>query len=247
MGAGWGFGVPEGELMKAKVIAASMIALGMLFWLGSEAGRPVYAQSLGIENEAFCDPRVGGDPNSEECVCSEVRSFLLEPAKIDGATGEALDGDGDGKPPVYEDGYWVDGSGEEVTYVDAGGDLARFVDGTPVPPSEDLVIVLNPYYDFDCTLSYLREDMRRAWQYAAVLAGTFLFVSLAWAGVMYMQDSASGADLSRSRTMMFRVVVGFIIVACAWILWEIVGDILLSHLQSWTGDRDVFYRPSRGG
>ena len=240
MGAGWGFGVPEGELMKARVVAASVIALSMLFWLGIEAGRPVYAQSLGIENEALCDPRdgLGGDPNSEECVCSEVRSFLLEPAKIDGATGEALDGDGDGKPPVYEDGYWVD-SEEGVITFDA--------DGKPVSPGADLVIVLNPYYDFDCTLSYLREDMRRAWQYAAVLAGTFLFVSLAWAGVMYMQDSASGADLSRSRTMMFRVVVGFIIVACAWILWEIVGDILLSHLQSWTGDRDVFYRPSRGG
>ena len=44
---------------------------------------------------------------------------------------------------------------------------------------------------------------------------------------MYMQDSASGANLSRSRTMMFRVVVGFIIVACAWVLWEIVGGILL--------------------
>ena len=224
--------------MKAKVAVVWVIAFGMLFWLGSESGGPVYAQSLGIENEALCDPRVGGDPNSEECVCSEVRSFLLEPAKIDKATGEALDGDGDGKPPVYEDGYWVDSEEGLITF-DA--------DGNPVSPSADLVIVLNPYYDFDCTVSYLREDMRRAWQYAAVLAGTFLFVSLAWAGVMYMQDSASGADLSRSRTMMFRVVIGFIIVACAWILWEIAGDILLSHLQSWTGDRDVFYRPSQGG
>ena len=225
--------------MHSKVGLLSLITFGLVvLWLGIEGSRPAYAQSLGIENEALCDPRVGGDPNSEECVCSEVRSFLLEPAQIDDVTGEALDGDGDGKPPVYEDGYWVDAGGEVITFD---------VDGNPVSPSADLVVVLNPYYDFDCSLSYLREDMRRAWQYAAVLAGTFLFVSLAWAGVMYMQDSASGADLSRSRTMMFRVVVGFIIVACAWILWEIVGDILLSHLQSWTGDRDVFYRPSQGG
>ena len=230
--------------MKAKVAVVWVIAFGLLFWLGSGVDRPVHAQSLGIENEPLCDPNVvdsegnRGDPNSEECVCSEVRSFLLEPAEINEATGEASDEDGDGNPPVYEDGYWVDSEEGLITFDD---------DGNPVSPSKDLVVVLNPYYDFDCTLSYLREDMRRAWQYAAVLAGTFLFVSLAWAGVMYMQDSASGADLSRSRTMMFRVVVGFIIVACAWILWEIVGDILLSHLQSWTGDRDVFYRPSQGG
>ena len=156
------------------------------------------------------------------------------PLAIDRFTGEAVDVDLDGEVPVYDGGGW---SGT-LQLVDVHGDVVK---------AGDLYMTANPYFDVDCSLSYLREDMRRSWQFAVVLGGTFLFVSLAWAGVMYMQDSASGTDLSRSRTMMFRVLGGFIIVACAYILWELIGDNLLGHLQSWTGERDVFYRLRGGG
>ena len=139
-----------------------------------------------------------------------------------------VDVDGDGVVPVLREGKWYG----TLASVDRLGNYRD--DG-------DLRLVSNQAYDFDCSVSYFREDLRRAWQFAAILAGTFLFAGMAWAGVAYMQDSASGADLSRSRAMMFRMILGLIMVASAYVVWEAVGENLLGHLQTWSGERDVFY------
>lgn len=220
------------RLLVFGMLVASLVGLSV-----SAAG---VAQAQGLDpldEEARCGPgtlyvvdgeEVRGNPNSERCICAQVSVEVPIP-QIDDQTGLPVDVNGDGVLPVRDGWIWAEGKEGLAT---GDGDLAW---------------IENPYYEMDCAVSYLREDMRRAWQYAAVLAGTFLFASLAWAGVVYMQESAAGADLSRARTMMIRVVVGLIIVACAWVLWEMVGDLLLGHLQSWTGDRDVFYRVPGSG
>ena len=66
-------------------------------------------------------------------------------------------------------------------------------------------------------------------------------MSMAWSGVAYMQRSASGADLSHTRMMIMRVVIGVLILAFAFVIWEGLGDFLLDTLEPWSQGRDVFY------
>ena len=75
----------------------------------------------------------------------------------------------------------------------------------------------------------------------AVLAAA----SVAWAGVVWMQESASGNDIARSRGMIIRVVIGVIVLSCSFLVWEGLADLLAGHLETWTGERDTFYRSLR--
>ena len=132
----------------------------------------------------------------------------------------------DGVLPILGlDGYWVAHPGHPDTLKDLH-----------VPEN-----TLNPLYKQHCTLSYFREDLRRLWYFAAALGGGFAALSLAWAGVMYMQHSASGVDLTRSRMMIMRVLLGVLILAFAFVVWEGLGDMLLDTLDPWSQDRSVFY------
>ena len=100
---------------------------------------------------------------------------------------------------------------------------------------------LTDRYGQHCTLSYVREDLRRLWYFLAAVAGLLAAMSFAWAGVMYMQDSASGNDISRSRAVMVRVVLGMVIIGSSFLVWESVSGLLVSHLDTWTLNFDRYY------
>ena len=54
-------------------------------------------------------------------------------------------------------------------------------------------------YNQRCAMSYFRENQRRLWVFAVWLGAGFTVISLIWGGVAYMQNAASGVELSRIR------------------------------------------------
>ena len=159
-----------------------------------------------------------------------------------GYTGEVhgLDVDGDGDAPVFDrdTGVW---SGEEVTNpesieIDPDTGAVTSADG-------DLILVSNDHYNQQCSLSYFRENLRRLWRFGVALGAVLAAASVAWAGMVWMQESASGNDIARSRGMIIRVVIGVIVLSCSFLVWEGLADLLAGHLATWTGERATFYRP----
>ena len=174
------------------------------------------------------------DPDGEACVCHSVREFALIPREYE----DNPDYDRFGDLPQNQHRYIAKNIGGSSAVPQLGTD--GYWTGEP----EDLHVpenMANPLYNQHCTLSYLREDLRRLWYFAAALGGGFAALSLAWAGVMYMQHSASGVDLTRSRMMIMRVLLGVLILAFAFVVWEGLGDVLLDTLDPWSQDRSVFY------
>ena len=197
-----------------------LLALGLVLL---QFPRPASAQStdLLLESEAC-----RADPHSEECICADVKLYGLFPKKFksDG-TGEAEDADGDGKfPSKTIDGLWEDHPDEELS-----------------GEKSDLEFTSSNRYGQHCALSYVRENQRRLWYFAVALGAMFTVISMIWVGVTYMQNSASGVDLSKSRAMLMRVIIGIVILASAYLIWEGVNEVLFNRLDSWTLDRGDFY------
>ena len=105
-----------------------------------------------------------------------------------------------------------------------------------------LVFAYNDQYGQQCALSYVRENLRRLYFFVAAVGAGFAAISMTWAGVVYMQESSSGMDLTRARGMMIRVLIGLVVLASALMGWEGVNDLLLQHVESWTQDRGTYYR-----
>ena len=174
-------------------LAVSMLPVG-----------PVMAQSTEeFLSEEACeyDPANGRyGPNSELCICAKVRQFGLYPEYTTNAMGEVVVRDVDNDtyfPSLNSEGFWEDHPME-----------ADNASATPPGTVSDLSYLPNRRYGQNCSLSYFRENLRRLWFFAVALGGALAALSLAWAGVAYMQASASGADLSKSRVMIMRVLVG---------------------------------------
>ena len=197
---------------------------------------PASAQSteLLLENAVCRD-----NPHSEDCICAEVRRFGFFPKgfKPD-SSGLAADADEDGvSPRQLEDGLWVDGDGESANYnttlsPDTEENLAK---------KSDLQFAVDDRYNQRCAMSYFRENQRRLWVFAVWLGAGFTVISLIWGGVAYMQNAASGVELSRIRGMLTRVFVGFVILACALLIWDGISGTLFFGADFWTQDRGVYY------
>ena len=86
-----------------------------------------------------------------------------------------------------------------------------------------------------CSLSYYRENLRRFWYFSVAVGAGLMMVSMGWAGVSYMQSASSGEDLSRSRTRIFRVLIGIVVLASAFVIWETLSGFLLTNIPAWTG------------
>ena len=214
-----------------KWILLGLVVVGSL-WISVSPVGSVMAQS----NEDFlADAECSANPNSEQCICARVRQFSLYPQFIDTGGGVIglYDSDNDGKVPFLDpdDGLWKDDP-------DEGVDVANNVAGSV---ATELVALPSTEYGQNCSLAYFRENLRRLWFFAVALGGGLAALSLGWAGVAYMQASASGADLSRSRMMIMRVVVGVVILACAYLIWEGASNLFLGGYDSWSLDKDVFY------
>ena len=136
----------------------------------------------------------------------------------------AVDVDRDGKRPQLVDGLWVDG---EL----CGG----------WNEDSDLEFMRDDRYKQRCALSYFREDQRRLWYFAVALGASFTVISLIWVGVVHMQNTASGVDISKTRAMLVRVMIGLIILACAFLIWDGLNELLFKGLDSWTLEQGVFH------
>ena len=206
---------------RFRVFLLFLLALGLVLL---QFPRPASAQStdLLLESEAC-----RADPHSEECICADVQLYGLFPKefKSDVAGPERTDADGDGKfPSKTIDGLWEDDPDEAV-----------------VREESDLEFTSSDRYGQHCALSYVRENQRRLWYFAVALGTMFTVISMIWVGVTYMQNSASGVDLSKSRAMLMRVIIGIVILASAYLIWEGVNEVLFNRLDSWTLDRGDFY------
>ena len=206
---------------RLRVFLLFLLALGLVLL---QLPRPASAQStdLLLESEAC-----RADPHSEECICADVKLYGLFPKKFkpDVTGPERTDADGDTfYPSKTIDGLWEDHPDEAV-----------------VGEESDLEFTSSNRYGQHCALSYVRENQRRLWYFAVALGAMFTVISMIWVGVTYMQNSASGVDLSKSRAMLMRVIIGIVILASAYLIWEGVNEVLFNRLDSWTLDRGDFY------
>lgn len=206
-----------------KLMAGAVLAV--VIGLASGAGT-VQAQA-GIDR--FGEEACRDDPHSEACICVDVRRWGLYPIGFDSSGNP--EPDADGNHPVFDDheGLWrgIPPTFNEVTGEWEGGNLRfNYFDA----------------YGQQCSLSYVREDLRRLWYFVAAVGGLLAAMTLAWAGVGYMQESASGGDMSKSRLVVVRVVVGMVILGGSVVIWESASGLLLSHLDTWTFDAGVFHK-----
>ena len=190
------------------------------------------------------------NPHSEECICATVRKYGYFPKKF---TSVVLDTSGN---------RVLDSSGNPVPVLDPWGRpavAARDVDGDGMRPQlvdglwgqeegkaninldPDFEFIRDDRYKQRCALSYFREDQRRLWYFAVSLGASFTVISLIWVGVVHMQNTASGVDISRTRAMLVRVIIGLIILACAFLIWDGLNELLFKGLNSWTLEHGVFH------
>ena len=205
---------------------------------------PASAQSteLLLENSVCRD-----NPHSQDCICAEVKQFGYFPKGFT-VGGHPKDIDEDTFFPMLEDGVWVDGyrvndDGTVVREADdwvAAGKPDDWDKGT-VKRKSDLQFSVDDAYNQRCAMSYFRENQRRLWVFAVWLGAGFTVISLIWGGVAYMHNAASGVELSRIRGMLTRVFVGFVILACALLIWDGISETLFFGADFWTQDRGVFY------
>ena len=210
-------------------------------------GSDVALAQAGLEDEPACLD----DPHSEKCICAQVTDRGYYPVGYEvsyDAHGNRVvspkDVNGDGNLPVFDDveGVWAEWSPPVVPGV---------VGPSPTPCDPDtsgsceLKWVDNPRYGQECSLEYVREDLNRLWKFAAAVAAGLAVVSFSWVGVVYMQEAASGGDLSKARNMLVRVMVGVIIVGCAVVIWEGVSGGVLGGKDSWSMQRGVYYEWAR--
>ena len=210
--------------MKPGPVACALFLLGFL----SVLVFPGEAQAQGeIEGELLNEPACLQDINSEECICARVRVLGSYPIEYGppGPAGNptAVDKDMDGETPDYEDGEWVESEAE----------LANGI--------SDLIFTANDNYKDHCSLAYFREDLRRFYIFLVALGVGFTAISLSWAGVIWMQHSSSGEDLRQVRVIVIRVVLGMIILASAYVIYDGASDLLQGRVESWSLDRDTYY------
>ena len=91
----------------------------------------------------------------------------------------------------------------------------------------------NPNYARDCALEYFKEDLRRVWISIAAIAGALAAGTIAWSGVGYMQDAASGQDFARTRNAISRAIVGVIILGGTYVILNNIGLQLFGVKEYW--------------
>ncbi len=194
------------------------------------------------------DPCLGDGVNSEACICSGV-SYALVPTAFDPNTGLALDGSDDGPhedsvndPPVFDPSTGIWTAVPSGSIAPWGTEPTELHPLSPAPPAlprflmrdYDLIYVSNERYKEHCSYAYLQENMLRLWRFSVILGGIFATISLTMVGVVYMQESASGNDLSRVKSHLFRVLAGLVLLGMALVVWQFLSDTIVTHVDGWT-------------
>lgn len=93
---------------------------------------------------------------------------------------------------------------------------------TPVVASADLVTCNGP----NCDLCALFSTANNVIRYLVVLGLVFIAVVIAYAGFMYMTANGDTGKISQAHKMFGKSVAGIVIVLCAYVLIQVLFDIL---------------------
>lgn len=186
------------------------------------------------------DQACQADPNSEACICRDVFLYRLVPANVDYSS----------YPPTA--GFRMD-NGNRVDQAEIEGiGMVQRGAGPHAPPEwnaelkrwegnmVDMEVRPNTAFNSYCSLEYFRENLRRL-VYVVIAIGLLLFtVSVGWAGFVHMQETASGSAQSSARNIIVRTVIGMILLASVFVIWEGVSALFLDGLDIWDTDPRVF-------
>ena len=170
-----------------------------------------------VETPACIDPERG--PNHEECVCLVLKVQ-------DSDYFRARVAQGLGAPERYPSGLRYEGDRNEDPI---GRGFER-----------------DKEFKAQCALTYYREDVRRAWWFAVLVASGLFTMSVIWGGFVYMQEAAAAEQRATSRGIIFRVMAGLTIVVMAYFLWTMFSAMFVDLGDStiWTPDlEDHIRRP----
>ena len=162
------------------------------------------------------------DPNSEDCICRGVKRISRVPAAgvvFDPGLGPQVDTssalwDPDVVPhPVWdEDSRQWTGNEEHFEYI----------------PTD--------HYKAFCSMEYFREDLRRLLYFLIALASGLVLISVAWAAVIHMMDSATGEQRSQARTIIVRTIVGLVLIAMLFVIYDQVSGLAVGTFDIWDTD-----------
>ena len=192
------------------------------------------------------------DPDSELCICRDQFVYRMVPANVDYSTF----------PPTAR--HRVDGDANPVDKFDFSGETYAEPLGLGVvyrststginpPPPEwnqdlqrwegdlvDMTVMPNRKFDAYCSLSYLQENLRRL-VFIVIAIGSVLFsVSLGWAGFVHMQETATGGNRAVARTVILRAMVGMILLAAIFVVWQGISAVFLEGMNIWDLDPRLF-------
>lgn len=210
-------------LLRAFVLAAPLVGFFAVLAapLSAQGGEPLLETPACREN-----------PHSEECICANVHVYSLRPRFVDNTV----------YPPVATAADCVVTNGERVCTVASGRSITFNEDTlTWDPPNEeslqkDFVLVHNEKYKAYCSISYFRENLRRLWTFSLAFAGGLVAITVAWGGAVYMQEAVSGETRSTARAVITRSLLGLIILAAVFLIWEGVSGLFLSGYDIWRSE-----------
>lgn len=223
------------------------LVLGLLLagalWPGAVAAQPVTGEDL------LRDQACRTDPDSELCICRDQFVYRMVPANVDYSAF----------PPTAgfreESGVRVsshDFSGSDVGEYLGLGVIHRSTTTSPAPPRwndeykrwegdlVDMELAPNRQYYANCSLSYLRENLQRLVYIVIAIASVLFAVSLGWAGFVHMQETATGGNRAVARTVILRAMLGMILLAGIFVVWEAVSGAFLQGMDIWDLDPRVF-------
>ena len=207
-----------GSWLRVVLVMLPLLAVGLA---GAD---PASAQDSALLDDAACR----ANPHSEECICRNIHAFAVVPRFVDYTQ----------YPPVAQ---------SLNCRIEDGRRLCELPSPLRVPPvfseetltwsggnaADDYYFVENNKYKAYCSLAYFRENLRRLWVFALALAGGLVAISIAWGGVIYMQEAVSGETRSTGRTIMIRAVLGLVVLAGVFLIWEGVSALFLQGYDIW--------------
>lgn len=191
------------------------------------------------------------NPHTEDCICQDSRARSLQPkpehlnfsvyppkpSETKVYTKRNFDGSPDTGSPLHAPSEVFDKTSEGYWYE------FNPIPGARVNYDDHLSLhVPDGFYDAACAHDYFEENLTRMWYFLVALGTALLTVSLVWAGVIHMQESATGQRNTALRQTLARVIVGILLLALAFVIWAAVNQeiwgryisppsIVLSHLS----------------
>jgi len=101
--------------------------------------------------------------------------------------------------------------------------LVPLVSSVAFAGGEKLVACDNPP---DCTFDDLIKTIENVVQFLVILATSIATIIIAWAGFLYLTAAGNSSKISQAHNLIWKAVVGFLIVLAAWLIVEVILDSL---------------------